>query len=64
MPLFPWMQYFGLLILAAVLVTMGLDTKFYYVSWLVGIPWMLLISAAYFIWARMHRHHAKLSSAT
>ena len=50
MPLFPWMQYFGLLMLAAILITMGLDTKFYYVSWLVGIPWMLLISAAYFVW--------------
>jgi AAT family amino acid transporter len=55
MPLFPWMQYFGLLMLAAVLITMGLDTKFYYVSWLVGIPWMLLISGAYFLWARLQR---------
>jgi hypothetical protein len=29
---------------------MGLDTKFFYVSWLVGVPWMLLISGAYFVW--------------
>jgi AAT family amino acid transporter len=50
MPLFPWMQYAGLLLLAAILITMGLDTKFFYVSWLVGVPWMLLISGAYFVW--------------
>jgi L-asparagine transporter-like permease len=50
MPLFPWMQYAGLLMLAAILITMGLDTKFFYVSWLVGVPWMLLISGAYFVW--------------
>jgi AAT family amino acid transporter len=50
MPLFPWMQYVGLLMLAAILVTMGLDRKFYYMSWVMGIPWVLLISAAYFVW--------------
>lgn len=50
MPLFPWMQYAGLIILAAVLITMGLDRKFYYMSWVMGIPWVILISVAYFIW--------------
>jgi AAT family amino acid transporter len=50
MPLFPWMQYAGLLMLAAILITMGLDRKFFYVSWLVGVPWVILISGAYFIW--------------
>jgi L-asparagine transporter-like permease len=54
MPLFPWMQYAGLLMLAAILITMGLDTKFFYVSWLVGVPWVILISAAYFIWKAKH----------
>jgi AAT family amino acid transporter len=49
MPLFPWMQIAGLLMLAAILVTMGLNDVFY-VSWLVGVPWVILISAAYFIW--------------
>jgi amino acid transporter, AAT family len=49
MPLFPWMQYAGLLMLAAILITMGLDRNFR-VSWLVGIPWMLLVSGAYFLW--------------
>jgi len=50
--------------LAAVLITMGLDTKFYYVLLVVGIPWMLLISAAYFIWARMPDIMQNFSSAT
>jgi amino acid transporter, AAT family len=50
MPLFPWMQYAGLLLLAAILVTMGLDKKFYYLSWVMGVPWVVLISAAYFLW--------------
>jgi len=53
MPLFPWMQYAGLLLLAAILVTMGLDSNLY-VSWLYGVPWLILISAAYFIWKLRH----------
>jgi L-asparagine transporter-like permease len=47
MPLFPWLQYAGLVMLAAILVTMGLDSSLY-VSWLYGVPWLILISAAYF----------------
>jgi len=58
MPLFPWMQYAGLLLLAAILVTMGLDTKFFNVSWLVGVPWVVLISVAYFIWKARQRPRA------
>jgi AAT family amino acid transporter len=50
MPFFPWMQYAGLLMLAAILVTMGLDEKSFRVSWICGIPWILLISGAYFVW--------------
>jgi len=56
MPLFPWMQYAGLLMLAAILVTMGFDPNLY-VSWVYGIPWIVLISAAYFLW-RARRHAA------
>jgi amino acid transporter, AAT family len=48
MPLFPWMQYAGLLMLAAILVTMGIDRTLR-VSWEYGVPWLLLVSAAYFI---------------
>jgi L-asparagine transporter-like permease len=50
MPFFPFMQLAGLALLSAVLITMGLDTEFWNISWIVGVPWLLLISAAYFIW--------------
>ena len=49
MPLFPWMQYAGLAMLAAILVTMGFDPQLR-LSWVYGVPWLILISAAYFIW--------------
>ncbi len=48
MPLFPWMQYAGLAMLAAVLVTMGFDSHLR-VSWLYGVPWLALISLVYFV---------------
>jgi amino acid transporter, AAT family len=48
MPFFPWMQYAGIAMLVAVLVTMGLDPTFD-VSWLYGVPWVGLISVAYFV---------------
>lgn len=49
MPLFPWMQYLGLALLAAILITMGLDANMYY-SWVCGIPWLALVSAGYLMW--------------
>ena len=48
MPFFPWMQYAGLAMLAGILVTMGLDSTLY-VSWVYGVPWVVLISLAYFV---------------
>ena len=48
MPFFPWMQYAGLAMLAGILVTMGLDPTLD-VSWLYGVPWVALISLAYFV---------------
>lgn len=57
MPLFPWMQYAGLAILAGILVTMGLDPVLD-VSWLYGVPWIVLISVAYSI------HRTKLRAAS
>jgi amino acid transporter, AAT family len=53
MPFFPWMQYAGLLMLAAILITMGLDANLY-VSWVYGVPWLIVISIAYFIWRARH----------
>ncbi len=49
MPFFPWMQIAGIVLLLGILITMGLDTEFWNISWIVGVPWLLLISAAYFI---------------
>jgi L-asparagine transporter-like permease len=48
MPFFPWLQYAGLAMLAGILVTMGLDSTLY-VSWVYGVPWVVLISLAYFV---------------
>lgn len=53
MPLFPALQIMALLLLAAVLVTMGLDTEFWYISWVVGVPWLVLISVVYFVSRRL-----------
>ena len=54
MPLFPFMQISGLTLLTAILITMGLDTEFWNISWIVGVPWLVLISAAYFFWKRIN----------
>ena len=51
MPLFPAMQIAGLALLVALLVTMGLD-KDWNVSWMVGVPWLGLLTVAYVIWRR------------
>lgn len=55
MPLFPYLQITGILLLVAILVTMGLDTDFWNISWIVGIPWMIAVSIAYVIWKRLHK---------
>jgi AAT family amino acid transporter len=49
MPLFPVVQIVGLAVLVAVLVTMGLDQEVWGISWIVGIPWLFLLSVGYFI---------------
>jgi AAT family amino acid transporter len=50
MPWFPWMQLAALGLLIAILVTMGLDEEFWRTSWIVGVPWLVLLSIAYFVW--------------
>jgi AAT family amino acid transporter len=52
MPFFPVLQIVGLILLGAILITMGLDTDFWNISWIVGVPWLVLLSAAYFLWKR------------
>jgi amino acid transporter, AAT family len=49
MPFFPVMQIIGLALLGALLVTMGLDPA-WNISWIVGVPWLALLTAAYFTW--------------
>lgn len=52
MPFFPWMQIAGLVLLAAILVTMGLDTEFWNVSWIVGVPWLMFLTVAFLLRGR------------
>jgi len=47
-PLFPCIQIAALILLGALLVTMGLD-KDWQASWIVGAPWIALLSLAYFV---------------
>jgi L-asparagine transporter-like permease len=51
MPLFPALQIAGLALLAALLVTMGLDAD-WNVSWIVGVPWLCLLTLGYFVGKR------------
>ena len=55
MPLFPWMQLAGLGLLAALLITMALDREFWNISAIVGVPWLALLTAAYFLWKAKHK---------
>ena len=49
MPLFPLVQIVGLGLLIGVLVTMGLDKEVWGISWIVGIPVLVLLSIVYFV---------------
>jgi L-asparagine transporter-like permease len=55
MPFFPYLQMLGLILLAAILITMGLDTDFWNISWIVGVPWMIAVSIAYLVWKQYHK---------
>jgi L-asparagine transporter-like permease len=62
-PFFPYLQILGILLLSAILITMGLDTDFWNISWIVGVPWMIAVSIAYLVWKRAHRNEAGALSA-
>ncbi len=49
MPLFPYIQIVGLGLLVALLVTMGLDAD-WRSSWLMGVPWLVLLTVCYLVW--------------
>ena len=57
MPLFPVIQIAGLALLCAVLVTMGLDKEIWRISWIVGVPWLALISVVYFLLKARRRRY-------
>jgi L-asparagine transporter-like permease len=48
-PGFPLVQIAGLLLLSAILITMGLDKETWQISWIVGVPWLLFLSLGYFV---------------
>ena len=48
MPLYPWVQLVGLGLLVGILATMGLDRGDWRYSWIVGAPFLTLLSIAYF----------------
>jgi AAT family amino acid transporter len=60
-PFFPVPQIVGLALLGAILVTMGLSADFR-VSWIIGVPWLALLSAAYFLWRRPRAARAAIGS--
>lgn len=60
MPFFPYAQILGLALLAAIAVTMALDTDFWQTAVIAGVPWLVVVTAAYFVWRRV----AAESSAT
>jgi amino acid transporter, AAT family len=52
-PFFPGLQIVALVLLTAILITMGLDTAFWNISWIVGVPWLAVLTLAYWIgWRR------------
>ena len=52
MPLFPIAQITGIALLSAILITMGLDTDFWNISWIVGVPWLIAVSVVYLIYRK------------
>jgi L-asparagine transporter-like permease len=48
-PFSPWFQFAALGLLIAVLVTMGLDTEFWNIAIIVGVPWVIVVSICYWL---------------
>jgi len=46
-PFFPVPQVIGIVVLSALLITMAFDTEFWNVAWIVGVPWLVLLSVVY-----------------
>lgn len=52
MPFFPYAQILGLGLLATITVTMALDTEFWNIAVIAGVPWLALVVLTYVIWSR------------
>jgi L-asparagine transporter-like permease len=48
-PFAPYLQWAGLGLLVAVMITMGLDKDFWDIALIVGIPWTIVMSIVYFV---------------
>lgn len=46
-PLFPGLQIIGVILIAAILITMGVSKDFR-VSWIIGVPWLIFLTIVYF----------------
>jgi len=49
MPFFPYAQILGIVLLAGVLISMGLNED-WNIAWKIGVPWLLIISLIYFVY--------------
>jgi len=59
-PFFPYLQIIGLLLLGAIVITMGLNPA-WNLSWIIGVPWLLLITGIYFVWKARQKRRPSLS---
>ena len=55
MPFFPFAQILGLALLAAITVTMALDTEFWNIAVIAGVPWLVFTAIAYVLWKQVRR---------
>jgi heme/copper-type cytochrome/quinol oxidase subunit 2 len=39
---------------------MDLDTEFWNISWIVGVPWLVLLSIAYLVWKARRKRSGDL----
>lgn len=53
MPFFPYAQILGLALLAAITVTMALDTEFWNIAVIAGVPWLVFTAIAYVLWKQV-----------
>jgi L-asparagine transporter-like permease len=63
MPGFPLVQGAGLLVLCAILVTMGLDKETWRISWIVGVPWIAFLSLGYAVVKARGRRRSGIGAA-